>query len=323
MALVGFVLVSIVVWCVVTPLLKPSLVRTVGNSGFNGDSSSDHSDVMHAPQSESLADLDSMPEPLLDFSEVSLLDFPRGSPPDPPLERYFFITHHKTGTVLMSGLADLLAAALGFEQRATVQPCNPYSSNRVFQPHPREFEAVQEWCPQNWRAVHMLRDPVDLLASAYIYHNQSDDIDGMATGPCWLSDLSLLDGLRHEARINAGPGGTLQQMQRMHQSLQSDPRVLSLWLEEFEHDFDKSVLRAFVHLLGEDSGLLERLVMAAVAHDKSRWSFSTRMNHDHLAKPEQKRLVRQAISQLLGLEDAAVQSVVNYSKHLSCNQGTS
>lgn len=54
----------------------------------------------------------------------------------------------------------------------------------------------------DFRLVHVIREPVELVISAYMYHRESDDTQLVqGVGPSVFANMALRDGLRTEAQV--------------------------------------------------------------------------------------------------------------------------
>jgi len=244
---------------------------------------------------------------------------------DPVVQKLFFLTHHKTGTFLMSALGRILSKVrgerlgMGASSRSgtlqMLQDCRSHSWTFQVPNVDRSIAEAVQSCP-SFRAVHLIRDPLEMLASAYIYHLQSSDTGGMRTGPRVLRGLSLEAGLQKEARVEAGYDGemfgTLPEMAEATEVLKTDPRVLSMDLAEFERDFTEASHRLFVFLLGSNHVSIPELVASAASHDVTRWSEQARNRSHHIAAQSRKEEVRAVIERLRAQGDVDILRVESY-----------
>lgn len=235
--------------------------------------------------------------------------------------KLLFFTHHKTGTFLMRQLAlslrDVLQVPMhpSFENRKT-HPCNfTERIGRYQNMHENDFEVLRRDCP-NFRAVHMVRSPLSLLASAYMYHKHTKDLYGMPTGPAKLANKSVYDGLRIEAEAITfkwpGQRGVLREMLAVHEVVKDDPRVLETDLAAFQADFDGTTRQVFTHLLGPRHPAINYLVEVSKAQDVARWSQERLMKNRHIHEANMKHVVTKAVEELLRIGDPAVLSIRDY-----------
>lgn len=123
--------------------------------------------------------------------------------------------HHKTGTWLAQGLARAF-----FPDRSIVQMGrnNRHSAERLSKQLSRldsktpsivifncldskAFEMILN-SGFDFRLVHVIREPVELVISAYMYHRESDDTQLVpGVGPSVFANMALRDGLRTEAQV--------------------------------------------------------------------------------------------------------------------------
>eukprot|EP00746_Dinoflagellata_sp_MGD_P139023 gnl/MRDRNA2_/MRDRNA2_72556_c0_seq3.p1 gnl/MRDRNA2_/MRDRNA2_72556_c0~~gnl/MRDRNA2_/MRDRNA2_72556_c0_seq3.p1 ORF type:complete len:214 (-),score=32.18 gnl/MRDRNA2_/MRDRNA2_72556_c0_seq3:346-987(-) len=121
---------------------------------------------------------------------------------------FMYASHHKSGTELFRNLARYQSLLLG--QPACVNdgcaknggrcthafpstrtdPARIYFSCHLFV---KQLEAMQRFAGSNWRAVHVIRDPVALVVSGYIYHMRAGnrDLDGQTPS---IRDMSTNEG---------------------------------------------------------------------------------------------------------------------------------
>merc|ERR1719161_1040846 len=88
------------------------------------------------------------------------------------------------------------------------------------------------------KVVHIVRDPVGLIMSGYLYHMHTDD----HLPDQRMRQASIKEGLEIEARWAMRE--TLLEMLNIYESSQNDPNVLTVHLEDFikgSNDFDKTV----------------------------------------------------------------------------------
>jgi len=235
--------------------------------------------------------------------------------------KLLFFTHHKTGTFLARQLASSLSDILGMEVKLRVDgrrvhPCNYSARVAHYQNmHEKDIQVLRRWCP-NFRAVHLLRSPLSLLASSYLYHSRNGDTYGMPTGPKKLANKSTYDGLRMEAKAivfpEPGRRGVLREMLAVHELVKDDPRVLETDLGSFGADFDGTSREVFTHLLGHDYPI-ESLVKANRASDVSRWKPERLAEDSHVTEKRMKKTVTKAIAHLLEIGDRDVLKVQSFS----------
>uniref|UniRef100_A0A7S1QXB7 Sulfotransferase domain-containing protein n=1 Tax=Alexandrium catenella TaxID=2925 RepID=A0A7S1QXB7_ALECA len=246
-------------------------------------------------------------------------------PSAPGPEKILFLTHHKTGTFLMRQMASSLEATLGMEVQLRIQnrrthPCNFSAQVAHYQNfHEEDLEIIRRDCP-NYRAVHLIRSPLSLLASAYMYHRNTPDTFGMPTGPKKLTGLSVYDGLRLESEAimykRPTQRGVLREMLAVHELVKDDPRVLETDLDSFAQDFDGTTRRVFTHLLEEGHPAVDWLVRVNKEADVGRWTPERLAKNNHVHEKTMKHVVSKAVTELLRIGDPSVLSVLSYSEPL-------
>lgn len=96
------------------------------------------------------------------------------------------------------------------------------------------------------RFVHLVREPVALVVSGYIYHRTHPrDNGGTPMLPQRLAIVNTSDGLDLEAR--AALRRTLPQMASVVNATRGDPNVLLLGLEDVAHNFTAAVAAILEH----------------------------------------------------------------------------
>jgi len=213
---------------------------------------------------------------------------------------YVFLTHHKTGTNLMKALCNLTARLVTGERTqcayclrlippmgANDRPsCIPNTVlahgpmrgtfsrfTLVSSVNEKEFSWLQTW-GKDFRAVHMIRDPVKMAISSYAYDTflatpAAAKIRWDASVPN-LANKSLAEKLKTEATAIAPP---IVEEKAVHDLAKSDSRVLTLDLEAFSSDFNGAAARLFRHFFDDPpADQLSRLMKNASAYDVSLWN---------------------------------------------------
>jgi len=223
---------------------------------------------------------------------------------------WLFGTHHKAGTVLMSRLALLLGRTLGQPtcSIAGLQgPCGSFGTSCWREPGVRvwfdchlsdaSLERVRAKAGGALRAVHMVRDPVGLVVSGYVYHLHSND---GARGER-LRRASLPEGLALEAQ--AALEGALPEMLAAHTEGAKGGDTLQVRFEDFVNSsssFDAAAERVFRYAAGDslDEKALRALVRAAAAEDLER--HPTSGHSASFTDPDVKRRAAEAVGSLPG-----------------------
>lgn len=102
-----------------------------------------------------------------------------------------------------------------------------------------------------WRGVQVIRHPVEMVISSYIYHQKTTwdcrDCDCVA-----LKQLNMTEGLLMQAECIRPE---LDKMVQAYQASQEEPRMLVLQLEDFiesSSSFDKQIRSMFEHFGGHN-----------------------------------------------------------------------
>jgi len=198
---------------------------------------------------------------------------------------WFFAAHHKAGTNLLNSLAKLQGHSLGLSLCTGSCGINRYfgPSQCRFSPEKvsermmfycnagsSDLEAARRIGKSNLRAVHIIRDPIALVISGYVYdmHNE----DGMHADLAMRSS-DVVSGVAMEAEFALK--ATLPNMLAVHKSGQEKGDVLVVRMEDFlssSQSFDDTVDRLFTYTMGQfvDRSMLDNLKQQATSEDLNR-----------------------------------------------------
>merc|ERR1712224_480824 len=97
--------------------------------------------------------------------------------------------------------------------------------------------------------VHLIRDPLQTVISGYWYHlnHGQVDTDFMQTGAAYFKNASLIEGLQIEAEAQLE--GTLKDMSSALKASEGDPDILTMWLEDFAHNYTHAAATMWDHLI--------------------------------------------------------------------------
>lgn len=194
----------------------------------------------------------------------------------------------------------------------------------------RMLDAECRKAGQDWKAIFLVRDPKDILISAYIYNDKSANAPDaslmMKTGPQYLQHLSLDNGIRREAFVEAGldknPRATLPLLLTMYKLVQTDPRILTMRFEHIMKDYYTSLRDAFRHFLGTNDTLVEAMVKGASVGDIQLQSVQNRV-HNHVASVNDKARVGHAVDRLWLRGDSNVSAVMAFRPKLGYSDSLS
>jgi hypothetical protein len=129
--------------------------------------------------------------------------------------------------------------------------------------HIKAFSAKVNALGGTWRGVQVIRNPVEMVTSAYVYHlHQVVDCDGCA---CHLfENLSVAEGLKMQAAC------TKKDVLEMMKVYESKEDLLTLRLEDFmssSGSFDEQIKALFDHFGGD----VHSAKMALLAKDASNY----------------------------------------------------
>lgn len=235
----------------------------------------------------------------------------------------FVGTHHKTGTALMRDVLDTVTRGWAYaffdareveDREATNASLDDVArrsfldADVVFDYHfgkaaPRylvsdELERSLESLvslradAREYRIVHVVRNPVDVIVSGLTYHRRTP-LDEK-----WLTSVreELRGRTYADVLANATPGEAvaaemlfsddeLRMLVLTYIQCDRDDWCLNIRLEELETNFDFWIGRAlkFLKLPSKD---IEAMVRAAAAHDVGRWSEDELQKNEHFTKRE-------------------------------------
>mmetsp|Transcript_17423 Transcript_17423/g.49693 ORF Transcript_17423/g.49693 Transcript_17423/m.49693 type:complete len:321 (+) Transcript_17423:128-1090(+) len=236
---------------------------------------------------------------------------------------WLFGAHHKSGTILLHRLALILGRVL--EQPvcsvAGLQgPCGSFGSSCWQAAGARlwfdcrlsgaSLERARSAAGGALRAVHIVRDPMGLVLSGYVYHMRGGDGPHTAV----LRRSSLADGLALEAQTALE--GPLREMLTAYQEGAKGGDALVVRLEEFTNSstaFDAAVERVYRYAVGDlvDERTFKGLVKSAAAEDLLRHPTS-----DHSTSFSHPELKRQAALAFESLPEDILKRISDYRKAL-------
>jgi len=201
------------------------------------------------------------------------------------LPLFVFVSHHKAGTHLVDQLVRSSRLVFGEAMRFgdANSPGNAFRHDwsaaddiRLLRHYWRmdnvSFQLLDAGC-RPFKMVHVIRDPMELIISAYWYHRKYMDVPfGHETNFKTLQSVSLGEGLEREALANLH--GTLREMADVVKLTAVDERVITIGLEDFGDDFNLTVSCVFQYLLERSpwSRRWKSLVDSAQIANKELWS---------------------------------------------------
>mmetsp|Transcript_62481 Transcript_62481/g.177446 ORF Transcript_62481/g.177446 Transcript_62481/m.177446 type:complete len:312 (+) Transcript_62481:77-1012(+) len=221
---------------------------------------------------------------------------------------WLFGSHHKAGTVLLHRLA-MIQSTNTEEPFCSIS--NLYGPCGTFGPSCWNEEGVRIWfdchvtgqsltkvralAAGQLRAILVLRDPVAMVVSGYVYHMQSDD--GIRTS--LIRDVNLAEGVQLEAKRVIRD--SLPEMLSAYQDGRANQDVLIVRLEEFMNSsasFDATVARLYNYSIGDIVGTqkIAKMVELASAEDLSR--HPTSEHSTSFTNPELKRKAALALQSI-------------------------
>lgn len=243
---------------------------------------------------------------------------------------FLFGSHHKAGTVVMRHLANVQTELLeqppcvddgckGGANRCTnkrsffVEPNNATRTYFACSVEDGMISALRRKAAESnttFRGVHVIRDPLALVVSGYLYHMHSAD---HLPDPA-IRHMSLELGIAFEAEYVLNV--TLKEMVAAYERSQSEngtsyDDVLNVRLEDLmrsSEDYDRTVAAVWNHTIGDMSTpyLLKRLRNASIRGDLRRNPLADRGSEKvegdflfgHVADAEMKQKAMQALKSI-------------------------
>ena len=183
---------------------------------------------------------------------------------------------------------------------------------------PRECASLVSTFP-DYRAVHVVRDPTQVLISGYLYHRRLPDDE------TWLFEPSVeLGGGTYAERLvraeGAGPGDAmlaeismaddeLRMLALAYRDVERDPRGMNVKLEDFFKDFD-GTMGTVLRFLEFDEVDVGEMVKLAGEFDVGRWSREELAANEHFTQSEDRSPYVRAIER-----DHFLNATVSYMRY--------
>jgi hypothetical protein len=211
--------------------------------------------------------------------------------------RYFFFSHHKTGTILsfqvmamMSEVLSLPCEAVDWGHVMNGVGCSSYPIAVYEDMRPESIHTIMEECP-NARAVHLTREAFSSVVSNYVYTKSlqwGDEVPEDVLRGEYLQTLSLEDGLIDECNQDTSKylpqlGSSALLIDRVQ-----NPNVINIRYEDWTGDFNATSQKIFEHLFGPDFWAIEELVAGASQFDLAMQSQEEVDNNSHVSDVEEK-----------------------------------
>ena len=171
----------------------------------------------------------------------------------------------------------------------------------------------------DYRAVHVVRDPTQLLISGYLYHRR------LPGDERWLFEPSPeLNGGTYAERLASadelGPTDAmlaeisfaddeLRALALAYRDVERDPRSMNVKLESFFEDFDGTMGKV-LRFLEFEEGDVGEMVKLAGEFDVGRWSQEELAANEHFTQKEDRRPYVEAIRQ-----DPFLNATVSYMRY--------
>lgn len=228
-----------------------------------------------------------------------------------PVNTIAIWTHRKTGTDLFRGISDELAQVLGMphytlnlgaqEQRCYpnaithhINPTTPYASGCV-----EEFPDI--------RALHVVRHPMSMLASAYCYtkklHLFAPETLSTITMGAELRREPMDVGLRRICEDEKSKPFYMASMIEIHERMNSS-NIMEVGLEVIENDFNRTMRSIFEHLAGNDPRV-DLFIERASRWDLNRYQLDE--SSIHASDEGEKREAKVVLQSMLEAGDPCIQ----------------
>jgi len=193
---------------------------------------------------------------------------------------YAFFSHHKCGTVLNSEIANDMAAALHMKvtyipwSRVSSASCIPGTVMFLEDIRVNTLRNMLAKCP-HMRAVHLVRDISDAVASNYAYTidlKPGEELPNDVRRGARLKVLPLKAAVASECREFVRDHG--RQMVNVHTYVLQKKldNVKEVHFEDFHTDYRGTTHTMFEHFLGKGNPHIGTLVTKSLAHDIDMWN---------------------------------------------------
>lgn len=154
-----------------------------------------------------------------------------------------------------------------------------------------------------YRMVHVVRDPVEVLISGFLYHRRRPIDEQWLFRP--VKELSgktyadHLSAVTPEQAMMAEIGmadDELRMLALAYRDVERDPNAINVQLEDFFHRFDETVLRV-LRFLRFDEEDIPAMAEAAKEFDMRRWSKEELQANEHFTQSENRTPYIDAIRQ--------------------------
>ena len=153
-----------------------------------------------------------------------------------------------------------------------------------------------------YRMVHVVRDPVEVLISGYLYHRRlpKDERWLFRPAPGDASGRSHAESLRSASPTQAmraelrAADDELRMLVLAYRHVERDPDAINVKLESFFEDFDGAVAET-LRFLRFDEEDIPGCVALARAFDTKRWSEEERSRNEHFTQREDRGAFRDAV----------------------------
>ena len=153
-----------------------------------------------------------------------------------------------------------------------------------------------------YRMVHVVRDPVEVLISGYLYHRRlpKDEQWLFRPAPGDVSGRSHAESLRSASPTQAmraelrAADDELRMLVLAYRHVERDPDAINVKLESFFEDFDGAVAET-LRFLRFDEEDIPGCVALARAFDTKRWSEEERSRNEHFTQREDRGAFRDAV----------------------------
>ena len=180
-------------------------------------------------------------------------------------------THHKTGTVWLKKIFRMISSKYGLYLYSGEQQDIPDQCHIFFQSHSRiDFGQLDD----DYRGVHMIRDPRDRIISGCFYHQKShepwlhqphEEFGGLTYQQKINSFSSFEEKLIFEME-NAGTNGTQEMLSWDYEN----PQILEIKYEDLVVDEELFLFHKMFNFLGFHGSVIPDLLQ--IAHDNSLFS---------------------------------------------------
>jgi len=241
------------------------------------------------------------------------------------------LTHHKAGTILLKQIANIMsehmAGSCGYlirKDRACQHAVEEHGTVDI-----DTIQDIDADCGlKAWHAIHVIRDPWEVVLSGYQYHGHVQDPIPYLYGsgqngnghpnPHDYSHMSEKEGLLYEATVESQ--STLADMVQTFDRSREDERILTLRFEDFNANFNGTLRELYGHLVRSEEAVIETLIDKAQPLNTQTWSPEHIASDSHVMSQETRTRLQRILCDLAIQGQPAIDELLAFRAKLGYNE---